>query len=517
MPSTGKISDGDSLAPIPIDLIDEFFDISPALLAVVGGDTRILKVNPGWTTTLGWKPEELVGKLWSEFLHAESLATDTAAFCECLKSPGVSTTSSKPAPSVPHLECRFRSAGGDYRWINWNLRVSSDPRRILAAGLDVTDHRHAEDQARNSARDLALVVNAAPIALFAADRTGLITQFAGRLGQSEPSFHPREWIGSNGFIIFAHHAQVIENWKRVLKGESFVDMVAWGGEEWETHYTPLQTASGEVSGLVGVAWNVSARRRAEAQLLELQQRFAQVSRVAGMGGMLAAIAHELNQPLGAIANYASGAAIHLERLPPDSLRSAGIVATLNAVKTIQNEALRAGEIVRRLRSLMQRRVVSTRPEKLVDILKEIQPLIDAAVKNSRARLEIDLDENLPTIDCDRVQLQQVILNLIQNGLDAMENSPPPRTLRIVARPGRPGFVAVSIIDRGCGLDPKVADKVFETFVTTKPSGVGLGLAVSREIVESCGGSIRLQNNPDGGTRAELELPEQHDEGQRSRR
>jgi two-component system, LuxR family, sensor kinase FixL len=479
-------------------------DRSPALLADVDFRGRIVEVNQAWARLLGAAPDELEGRAWRLLVHPD----DRPAVVTCLRAASAWRRGERSS-FLHELEARCATRRGEWRWLLWRTEAAPDDACLHVAAMDIGHHRAAEIAAEESARNLAYVVDSAPIVLFAADQRGVITQFAGKMGNSEPTFHPRHWIGQNGFEVFRGYPQIISNWRRTLAGEEFIDIIEWTDQEWETRYMPLRDAKNDVTGLVGVAWNITPRRQAEHRLATLKEHLNHVSRVAAMGGLLAAIAHEVNQPLGAIVNYAQGGLLRLDRALADPSRDAqGSLRELRDVLgAMRSQAERAAQIIFRLRALVERGQVKRMSHAASEIIDEVRLLLEAAVKRHRAKLVVNFPRRVPGVACDRVQVQQVILNLVQNAVEAMEEAKRRREVTLEVRRGRRGYVEFSVGDRGPGLDAEIADRACEPFVSTKPGGVGMGLAISRDIVEAHGGRLALRPRQGGGILAVFDLPE----------
>jgi two-component system, LuxR family, sensor kinase FixL len=233
----------------------------------------------------------------------------------------------------------------------------------------------------------------------------------------------------------------------------------------------------------------------------LLQKLTHVSRLATMGEMAAGIAHELNQPLTAIASYAQACDWLLARGSTDTAE------IRDALQQITAQGLRAGEIIRRLRNLARTpdsQRVLTDSNSLVEELRGLA-LTDARVHN--VRLEMSLAPELPQVQVNRIEIQQVVLNLVRNAIEALESVPPERReliLRTCAGPD--DTVEIAVADSGPGVDQKIVDRLFSPFVTTKPTGAGLGLAISRSIVEAHKGTLRYRPQDAGGACFFLRLP-----------
>ena len=251
----------------------------------------------------------------------------------------------------------------------------------------------------------------------------------------------------------------------------------------------LRDANNVATGVMLSGEDITDQRRAETEAHRALERMNNVSRLATMGEMAAGISHELNQPLAAIANYAQACA-RLLRMP-----SADMPEISGALEQISGQALRAGEIIRRIRSLVRNEDVRREPQDINDLIREVHTLLASDARVHDGRLELDLAPVLPKVTVDGVQIQQVLMNLVHNafeaqGTDAARHEST-RSLegtgfevRIATRPTDAGDVEVSVSDLGPGLAGEVEQKIFEPFFTTKPTGTGLGLAISRSIIKA---------------------------------
>lgn len=215
--------------------------------------------------------------------------------------------------------------------------------------------------------------------------------------------------------------------------------------------------------------------------------------------MASALAHEINQPLTAIANYLKGSRMLLAKQPP-ALQRIG-----DAVDQAASEALRAGEIIRRLREFVSRGETERRVESLSKLIEEASALALVGAKQSGVRVSMSFDRRVDQVLVDKVQIQQVVLNLIRNSIDAMAASER-RELEVAVRDAFDGQALVSVSDTGPGLSPETLDRLFQPFFTTKSSGMGVGLSISRTIVEAHGGHLRARNRSEGGAIFEFSLP-----------
>jgi PAS domain S-box-containing protein len=265
----------------------------------------------------------------------------------------------------------------------------------------------------------------------------------------------------------------------------------------------MGAASFEESGREGVAFvlDLTERKKAADILHEVQAQLARVNRVATVGQLTASIAHEINQPLGAIVVNASNALRYLGE------GSIDIAKARNVVERLASDATRAGDVIRGLRALMQKEGPNMAGVNLKSAIEEVLVL----TRSERQRGKVDLRTSLATTDwpvfCDRVQIQQVVLNLVMNGIEAMSAAPDgPRVLEVTARLTDMDHVHVAVADTGPGLDPAVAGRVFDPFFTTKPNGMGMGLSICRSIVETHGGRFWVSDSEPRGASFNFILP-----------
>ena len=254
-----------------------------------------------------------------------------------------------------------------------------------------------------------------------------------------------------------------------------------------------ETRSSNQRFFTGFIRDLTERQQTEARLQELQSELVHVSRLTAMGEMASALAHELNQPLSAIANYMKGSRRMLEAGTDD--RSALL---RDAMDKAAEQALRAGQIIRRLREFVARGESERRVESVKKLVEEASALALVGAKDQGVRVRFQFDPTIDLVLADKVQIQQVLLNLLRNAVEAMEASQR-RELAISTAPDKDGMLAISVADTGSGIAPDIAAHLFQPFVTNKRHGMGVGLSICRTIVEAHGGQIGASSNPAGGT------------------
>ena len=269
---------------------------------------------------------------------------------------------------------------------------------------------------------------------------------------------------------------------------------------------PIELSVGEawVEGkriFTGFIHDLTQRAQTELRFRDIQGELAHVGRVSEMGTLASSLAHELNQPLAAIANYCQGA-IDLLRSEPKG-ETLGLLR--EAVSEAAEQALRAGQIVKRMRDFLSHGESEPEVVLLTRLVTEASALALVGSREHGIEVQISLDPRCNHVFVDRIQVQQVLFNLIRNAVDAMLDSPV-RSLSIESAPGPEGFVTVSIQDTGSGIADELAPELFRPFVTSKQSGMGIGLSICRTIVEAHGGRIWFEPAGDGGTIFRFTLP-----------
>jgi C4-dicarboxylate-specific signal transduction histidine kinase len=279
-----------------------------------------------------------------------------------------------------------------------------------------------------------------------------------------------------------------------------------GGRErsWTVSLFPVKRQNRTIIGFNVVVQDVTERRQTEADLHEMGEELTRVSRVVTIGELTASIAHEVNQPLTGVITNANAGLRWLSVTDPD------LSEAREAFTRIVRDGNRASDVIARIRMLVRKTGTAKELLALEETIQETVILVRGEVRRRGVDMRIDLPGDLPVVFADRVQLQQVMINLIMNGIEAMSRLPEqPREILIGATQERSETIRVSVQDCGIGLEPSMMERVFDAFYTTKPQGIGIGLSISRSIIEAHGGHLWATPNAGPGATFQFTLPIHH--------
>jgi two-component system sensor kinase FixL len=364
-------------------------------------------------------------------------------------------------------------------------------------------------QTAQSARDAAAreahvqsILDTVPDAMIVIDERGIMQSFSAA-AERLFGYKPNEVIGKNIKVMMpspyrenhdGYLARYLQTGERRIIGIGRVVV----GERKDGSTFPMELAVGEMKSgnqryFTGFIRDLTERQNTEARLQELQSELVHISRLTAMGEMASTLAHELNQPLSAIANYMKGSRRLLEGSTDENS-----VTIRAAMDSAAEQAMRAGQIIRRLRDFVARGESERRVESVTKLVEEASALALVGAKDQGVRVRFQFSRTNDLVLADKVQIQQVLLNLIRNAIEAMQESDR-RELVLSTDVVEGDMLMVGVADTGAGIAPEVTKHLFQPFVTTKRHGMGVGLSISRTIIEAHGGKIWLEANPGGGT------------------
>ncbi|KQX38158.1 PAS domain-containing sensor histidine kinase [Devosia sp. Root436] len=376
--------------------------------------------------------------------------------------------------------------------------------------------RRAQTKAEESARvlhrreaHLQSILDTVPDATIVIETDGTIVSF-NAAAVRQFGYRPEEVVGRNVSMLMpgpyreqhdGYLARYLRTGEKRIIG---VDRVVVGRRK-DASTFPMKLAVGEmrsggVTYFTGFIRDLTEQEESQARLNEAQSELARLSRLNELGEMASTLAHELNQPLSAVANYVQGCIRMLDKIdsePAGRMRS--------ALSEAAKQALRAGEIIRHLREFITRGDNERHPEDVKQLIEEAGALALVGSRERGIRTVFDYGEGLEPVLADRVQIQQVLINLMRNAMEAMRDSSA-KDLTVSARPAGPDLMMVEVSDTGPGVSEDVAPQLFQPFVTSKPSGMGIGLSISKRIIEAHGGTIIASRNNSGGATFQFTLP-----------
>jgi len=503
----------------------------PQLVWGAGPDGGCDYFSTQWTTYTGVAESELLGWRWMETLHPDDREPTRQFWTESV------------AGRQPYdVEYRIRRSDGMYGWFKTRgtpIR-NSDGRIVKWFGTctDITDRKRAEQTLKdhelelNQARDL--------LEIKVMERTKELRRSEAYLEEAQKLSKTGSWArvsatgkikywseecyrvlgfepqdGPPRFETFLQHVHP-DDQRRVKEsaeraGREKVDyevdyrIVHPGGDVRDIHTVghPVLSPSGDVVEFVGTVMDVTERRQAEKErerLRQAQADLAHINRATTMGELTASLAHEINQPIAAAVTDARTCLRWLAREQPDIEEARESAARM--VKAVT----RASDIISRLRQLFKKGAPQTSVVDVSEVIEEMVILLHGEASRYSVSLQTELSANSPRVIADRVQLQQVLMNLMLNGIEAMHDTNSGGQLIIRSSRGEGGQLLISVSDTGVGLPPEQAEQVFNAFFSTKPQGTGMGLSISRSIIESHGGRLWASSNSERGATFNFTLP-----------
>jgi PAS domain S-box-containing protein len=481
------------------DYLEQVYHSIGQSIIILDPDQNILFANLATEKISGYSSNELKGKKCYQVFH-DPKATSPPESCPLQK---VLSTG-----KVETMEMEVEIANGTFL-------ISCTPvfdhnsklKRIVHISTDITDKKKAEEALRESEEKYRNIYENAIEGFFQSTPEGRFISvnpaFASMLGYASPE----ELISNITDIVKQYYSDPEDRrqYQQILQKNGTVENFEFrakrkdGSQIWVSNSTRAYfDPTGKAIRYEGIVLDITERKQLEMDAQQHREELAHLVRVATMGELSAAMAHELNQPLTAILSNAQAAQRFLASDTPDLDEVRDILADIVV------EDKRAGEIIHRLGLLMKKEKVQPEP---LNINKVIRDAIDLVYSDMLISISMDLNEELPPVKVDRIQLQQVILNFILNASEAMKDrDPESRQLGIITRKDESDTIVVSVRDSGKGVDKEDFEKIFEPFYTTKSGGLGMGLPINKRIIEAHDGRLWAENNPDGGAIFSFTLP-----------
>ena len=476
----------------------QVFEHSPvAHLLVEPTSTTVLSVNALGASQLGYRASELIGHSALDLVFEEDREFARKNIAACLDTPGPSGSWEVRKIHKDGMVLRIREYGKGIPW-------SGNQPIVLIASEDITD-RYLDEL--ESSR-LAAIVSSSDDAIITKTLDGTVTSWnAG--ATSIFGYEASEMIGQSITRIVPPdlHEEERQILARLARGERLQHYetvrIARDGRRVDISLTvsPLIGRSGKVVGASKIARDVTATKRAEAELQQAQIELARVARVTTLGELTAAIAHEVNQPLTGLVSSGNACLRWLDGEAPD------LGAARRSIERMIRDGSRAGEVISRIRAMIRKSKPQRDSLNINDAIMEVLALLRTEIHRNCISPYTELSTDLSLVWGDRVQLQQVILNLVMNAIEAMSGiSQTQRRLSVSSVKDGPNGVLVSVRDSGPGFDETAPDRLFEAFYTTKANGMGIGLTVSRTIIQAHGGRLWAMPNAPRGAIFQFTLP-----------
>jgi PAS domain S-box-containing protein len=474
-------------------------EIMPAYVATSLPDGTVDFLSQSWLDNFGQTREEAMGWGWADVIHPDDVDRVLANWQDGLASG-----------ELVEQELRCRRADGVYHWfLNRSLPLRDDEGKIVkwyGILFDIDVLKKTESALKTREHELLCVIETIPAMLWSASPDGEPTHLSQRFleyrGASFEEFVNRGW---ERFIHPDDREETAKAFFRAIEtGESFnvIHRYRRADGEYRWHHVrgePLHDPHGKIIQWYGLAIDIDERKRAEDHLRDTRIKLSRASKIATVAELSASIAHQLNQPLMAVLGNAQAAKRWLAANPPD------LIETNASIERILRDIRLADETMLRIRALFKSEPYKKSNENVLDIIRESIRFVHEDPKKREVQIDWSIEGSLPPIYVDHIQTQQVFINLISNAIEATDGSA--NTARILLRAfvTQEHEVIVQIIDNGTGLED--TEKIFDAFMTTKEKGMGVGLTVSRSIVEAHGGRLWAENNPDrGGATFNVALP-----------
>jgi PAS domain S-box-containing protein len=467
--------------------------------------------NERWLSYTGLTSEQSLDYGWRVAVHPDDLAGLQDKWRDVLV-PGAPGD----RPMTPGREARLRRYDGEYRWFFFRGSPLHDDSGDIVGwcgtNVDIEDRKRAEEALRARERDLGLIIETIPGLVWCATPDGQLDYLNRRIldytGTTLDAFAQAGWA----HVLHPDDVEPVRRaWSQaVATGQPHEIQCRLrrsdGAYGWfHVLGQAARDAEGRVTRWYGLLIDIDDRKTIEEALRSSEARLSRAAQTAMVGEFAASVAHEINQPLSGIITNASTCLRMLAADPPN------VDGALETARRMIRDGNRASDVITRLRALFRKQSTMSESVDLNEAAREVIALLLGELQRSRVVLQTNLADDLPLVTGDRVQLQQVILNLVRNASDAMSGiDDRPRQVVIRTEPDEDHGVRLTVQDAGVGLEPQDMAKVFEAFYTTKRDGMGIGLSVSRSIIESHHGRLWAEPNDGPGATFSFSIPDRSD-------
>lgn len=471
--------------------------------AIVGKtlDGIVTDWNRAAETIFGYRADEIIGQSITTIVPPDRLA-EIASILERIRR----------GERIDHFQTQRRRKDGTIIDIAVTVSPVYDSAGTLCGASkvarDITESRRAQDALAEREAHLRSVLETVPDAMIVIDAKGVMQSFSAAAIRLF-GYKQAEAVGRNVSMLMpepyrAQHDGYMKRYndtgeKRIIGSGRVVVGQRKDGSTFPMELSVGEMKSGEKHFFTGFVRDLTERQEAQQRLQELQAELIHMSRFTALGEMASTLAHELNQPLTAVASYLKGAGRLLDAGQKD-----GVAMARDAVERAAQQALRAGQIIRRLREFVARGEGDRHAENLTKLIEEACALALVGAKQSGVQVTLGFESTSTLVLADKIQIQQVLLNLVRNAIEAMQEVER-RELKLSTQRVDGETVRIDVSDTGPGISPEIADQLFQPFITTKQAGMGVGLSISRTIIESHGGRIWVDPNPGGGVIFHLTL------------
>ncbi len=482
-------------------LIDEVLDTVDTPIVILAADGNIIRFNAASQRLTGYTAEEVIGrKVWDFLIFEQEISPVRAVF---------ETTRSEGKPT--HFINFWKTKSGERRLIEWSNKTirnnKGDLFILVATGIDITDRTLTAHKLSETRTFLRSIVDASPVAIVTIDEKGLIQNFS-REAERCFGYAEREVRERNISLLMpdpdqSRHDQYISRYlatgeKRIIGRARQVTALRKSGEKFPAMVHVSEFKHGQ-RVFVGFIQDLTEQKATERRLEDTQTQLHHAGRIGAMGEIATSIAHELNQPLTAAASLAGAVSLTLKKGDHPDVGEATAL-----LDDVISEVRRASEIIRRIREFIRKQKSTKSLHDLNQIVEEASTIALLGAEADGIEVDMQFDEHVGEAHIDRIQIQQVVINLIRNAIDAMRDAKEKRLAISTTR--KDAIIELKVSDTGPGVPEEIKARLFEPFVTSKVDGMGIGLSISKSIIDAHQGEITATSGESAGSEFTVRLP-----------